>query len=62
MSWITEADVELPPIMKCMSINETALAAVRGMNGNITFGSSALTRVQEEAIATTVSVANHCRY
>ena len=62
MSWITEADVQLPPIMKCMSINVTALAAVRGMNGNITFGSSALTRVQEEAIATTVSAANHCRY
>ena len=62
MSWITEADVQLPPIIKCMSINVTALAAVRGMNGNITFGSSALTRVQEEAIATTVSAANHCRY
>ena len=62
MSWITEADVKLSPIMKCMSINETALAAVREMNREITFGSSALTRVQEEAIATTVSNANHCRY
>ena len=45
MSWITEADVKLSPIMKCMSINETALAAVRGMNREITFGASALTRV-----------------
>ena len=62
MSWITEADVNLSPIIKCMSINETALEAVRGMNRNITFGASALTRVQEEAIATTVSNANHCRY
>jgi len=32
------------------------------MNRYITFGASALTRVQEEAIATTVSVANSCRY
>ena len=62
MSWISEADVQLPPIIKCMSINETALQAVRGMNRDITFGASALTRVQEEAIATTVSNANHCRY
>ena len=62
MSWISEADVQLPPIMKCMSINETALEAVRGMNRELTFGASALTRVQEEAIATTVSNANHCRY
>ena len=62
MSWITEADVKLPPIIKCMSINETALAAVLGMNRAITFGASALTRVQEEAIATTVSAANHCRF
>ena len=62
MSWITDADVKLPPIMRCMSINESALQAVRGMNRDITFGASALTRVQEEAIATTVSVANRCRY
>ena len=62
MSWITEADVKLTPIMKCMSINDQALQAVRGMSREITFGASALTRVQEEAIATTVSVANACRY
>ena len=49
-------------IMSCMSINARALQAVRNMNANITFGASALTRVQEEAISTTVSVANHCRY
>ena len=62
MAWITEADVELSPIIKSMSINDTAMQAVRNMNRDVTFGSSALTRVQEEAIATTVSAANHCRY
>ena len=62
MAWITEADVKLSPIIKSMSINDTAMQAVRNMNRDITFGSSALTRVQEEAIATTVSAANHCRY
>ena len=49
-------------IMSCMSINPRALIAVREMNSNITFGSSVLTRVQEEAIATTVAAANECRY
>ena len=62
VSWISEADAKLPPIIKCMSINDAAMRAVRGMNRDITFGASALTRVQEEAIATTVSAANHCRY
>jgi alkylhydroperoxidase family enzyme len=62
MSWISEEDVEVSPIMKVMSINPEAMAGVRDMNRHITFGASALTRVQEEAIATTVSVANSCRY
>jgi hypothetical protein len=35
---------------------------VRNLNANITFGASALTRVQEEAIATAVSATNRCRY
>jgi alkylhydroperoxidase family enzyme len=52
----------LPPIMSCMTINPRALKGVREMNSATTFGSSVLTRVQEEAIATTVSVANECRY
>ncbi len=62
MSWIREENVSVPNIMKVMSINPKAMEAVGGMNRDITFGSSALTRVQEEAIATTVSVVNHCRY
>ncbi len=62
MSWIREADVQIGPIIKCMSINPEAMEAVQGMNRKITFGASTLSRVQEEAIATTVSVANTCRY
>ena len=42
--------------------NPGAMKAVQELNGRITFGSSALTRVQEEAIATTVSVVNQCRF
>ena len=62
MSWIREENVGLPNIIKVMSINTKAMEAVGALNRDVTFGSSALTRVQEEAIATTVSAANHCRY
>jgi len=62
MSWIREEDASVPGIMKVMSIQPSAMEAVGAMNQAITFGSSALTRVQEEAIATAVSVFNHCRY
>lgn len=62
MSWIREEDVGLPNVIKVMSINKGAMDAVSKMGQAITFGSSALTRVQEEAIATAVSVVNKCRY
>ncbi len=62
MSWIEEAKVDLPPVISAMSINKQAMEAVQNLNANITFGASALTRVQEEAIATVVSAANNCRY
>ena len=62
MSWIHEADVQLPNVIKSMSINPKPMEAVQGLNRAITFGASSLTRIQEEAIATTVSVANRCRY
>ena len=62
MTWIREEDVPTPNIIKCMSINPGAMEAVRGFNMAITFGTSTLTRVQEEAIATAVSVTNECRY
>ncbi len=62
MSWIKEADINLSNVIKVMSINPKAMDAVSNLNQAVTFGSSALTRVQEEAIATAVSVTNKCRY
>ncbi len=61
MSWIREEDVAIGNVIKCMSINRRAMLAVRDANMAITFGASALTRVQEEAIATAVSAVNKCR-
>ncbi len=63
MSWVEEADLpDLPEIFKSISSNSQTLEIVERLNEGIAFGSSALTRAQEEAIATTVSVANRCRY
>ena len=64
MSWIREADEPLHSanVINVMSINPSALKAVNDLNNSITFGSSALTRAQEEAIATAVSVQNECRF
>ena len=63
MSWIKEADLpDLPEIFRAISSNGQALELVEQLNEGIAFGSSALTRAQEEAIATAVSVANRCRY
>ena len=62
MAWIREENVDLPEIIKIMSIQPRAMEAVQRLNAAITFGSSALTRVQEEGIATVVSATNHCRY
>ena len=64
MSWIHEADEPLHSanVINVMSINPSALKAVNDLNNAITFGSSALTRTQEEAIATAVSVQNQCRF
>ena len=62
MSWIREEESDLSPVISVMSINPQAMEAVQRLNAAVTFGSSALTRVQEEAIATVVSATNHCRY
>ena len=62
MAWIREEELSMANIIKVMSINPGAMEAVLRMTSAVTFGSSALTRVQEEAIATTVSVANRCRF
>ncbi len=64
MSWIREAEERLAKenVINVMSINPAAMKAVRDFNMAITFGASALTRSQEEAIATAVSVQNECRF
>ena len=64
MSWIREADERLhwANVINVMSINPAAMKAVNDMNNTITFGASALTRTQEEGIATAVSVQNECRF
>ena len=63
MSWIEEADLsELPEIFRAISIDPEALEAIRELNETLAFGNSTLSRVQEEAIATVVSVANRCSY
>lgn len=62
MSWLEEAKVDLAPVISVMSINRQAMEAVQNLNAKITFGASALTRVQEESIAAVVSAANRCRY
>ncbi len=64
MSWIRESDERLhwANVINVMSINPAAMQAVSDMNNAITFGASALTRTQEEAIATAVSAQNECRF
>lgn len=62
MSWIREEDLKLPGVIRVMSINPRAMEAVRNLGQAVSSGASTLTRVQEEAIATVVAVANKCRY
>jgi alkylhydroperoxidase family enzyme len=45
-----------------MSLAPKEIVAAMTANQAITFGGSALNRVEEEAIATAVSVVNRCRY
>ena len=62
MSWANKAELpDLPEIFKSISSNSQALEVVERLNESIAFDRSALPRAQEEAIATTVSVANRCR-
>lgn len=62
MSWIREEDIGRSGIRQVMSILPNAMDAVARMNMETTFGGSTLTRVQEEAISTTVAAINRCRY
>ena len=63
MSWIREEiNNDLANFVKAMSINPPAVQAINQVGDAVSFGASTLTRVQEEAIATTGSVINRCRY
>ena len=65
MAWIEEVpqgEPDLPAIFSVLSLNRRALEDVKRLNETVAFGSSALTRTQEEAIATVVGTANQCRY
>jgi hypothetical protein len=64
LAWIRQESVDnhYTDMVKPLSLLPGAMDAVYEMTMAISFGSSALTRVQEEAIATSVSVSNRCRY
>ena len=62
MSWIRETDVAVPSVISCMSINPDLMAAVQNLNYQGHLRLVRLTRTQEEAIATVVSLVNRCRY
>ena len=60
MGWAE--DIDLPAIFQAISSTQEALEVVEQLNETISFGNSALSRMQEEAIATVVAVANRCTY
>ena len=64
LAWIRQEPVDdhYTDMVKPLSLLPGAMDAVYEMTMAISFGSSALTRVQEEAIAISVSVSNRCRY
>ena len=63
MAWIEESDLpDVPVIFQAMSIKPEALNVVKRLNEVLSFGNSGLSRIQEEGIATVVSVANRYRY
>jgi hypothetical protein len=52
----------VPNIMQSLSLKPEVLRAVASVFTTGTFGSSSLSRVQEEMIATVVSSLNQCHY
>ena len=69
MAWIGEAPVPAAAepwyrsnIMRSMSLNPRAMAAVGELSRACLFGGSRLTRVQEEMIITTTASLNGCFY
>ena len=55
-------DIDLPAIFQAISSDADSLEAVKQLNETLCFGNSALSRTQEEAIATVIAVANRSRY
>jgi alkylhydroperoxidase family enzyme len=71
MAWIRQTEEVPEPhasllkrgnVIRSMSLAPEAMGAMMAANQTITFGGSALSRVEEAAIATAVSVVNRCRY
>ena len=63
MAWIEESELpDVPAIFQAMSLKPEALDVVKRLNEVLSFGNSGLSRIQEEGIATVISVANRCRY
>ena len=63
MTWIRQDETsELPVIVRSASLLPQAAQAIYDLTRRTGYGATPLTRVQEEAIATVVSVANKCRY
>ena len=61
MPWIEHEDLGATATAVVSSRPE-AMRALQNLIQSLTFGSSGLTRVQEEAIATVVSTTAKCRY
>jgi hypothetical protein len=59
---IREGMPVVPNIMQSLSLKPEVLAAVARVFTTGTFGSSNLSRIQEEMVATVVSSLNQCHY
>ena len=46
MSWIREENLNIPPIIRCLSINPGAMKAVSDLNQAVHFGSYLRNRVE----------------
>ena len=62
MTWIPELPSNKSTIVKSMSLYPEAMEAVEALGAVVRTDDPSLTPTQREAVATVVSVANHCRY
>ncbi len=63
MTWIRQDETaDLPIIVRAASLLPQAAQAIYDLTRATGYGATSLTRTQEEAIATVVSVVNRCRY